>query len=288
MWRGAISFGLVTIGVRLYTATEEHDVAFHQVHREDGGRIKYKRTCSVCGEEVAFQDIAKGRELEDGRMVILDKEDFEKLPVKSDHAIEVLEFVAAEDVDPIYFQKSYYLEPDKSATRPYVLLRTVLENEERLALVKITIRQRESLAILRAREDILVLHTMMWPDEIRKPDFGFLDEDVEVRQQELKMAGSLVESMAGDFEPEQYSDDYTVALEKMVEAKAEGAELPELEEEAEEGDVIDLMTALERSVDAAKKGRSSSSAKSSSKSSSSSTKKKTPAKKTASKTSKSA
>jgi DNA end-binding protein Ku len=284
MWRGAISFGLVTIGVRLYTATEEHDVAFHQVHREDGGRIKYKRTCSVCGEEVAFQDIAKGRELEDGRMVIVDKEDFEKLPVKTDHAIEVMEFVAAEDVDPIYFQKSYYLEPDKSATRPYVLLRTVLENEERLALVKITIRQRETLAILRAREDILVLHTMMWPDEIRKPDFGFLDEDVEVRQQELKMAGSLVESMAGDFEPEQYSDDYTVALEKMVEAKAEGAELPELEEEAEEGDVIDLMTALERSVEAAKKGRSSSSSKSSSKSSSSSTKKKTPAKKTASKT----
>jgi DNA end-binding protein Ku len=285
MWRGAISFGLVTIGVRLYTATEEHDVAFHQVHREDGGRIKYKRTCSVCGEEVAFQDIAKGRELEDGRMVILDKEDFERLPVKTDHAIEVMEFVAAEDVDPIYFQKSYYLEPDKSATRPYVLLRTVLENEERLALVKITIRQRETLAILRAREDILVLHTMMWPDEIRKPDFAFLDEDVEVRQQELKMAGSLVESMAGDFEPGQYSDDYTVALEKMVEAKAEGAELPEIEEEAEEGDVIDLMTALERSVEAAKKGRSSSSSKSSSKSSSSSTtKKKTPAKKTASKT----
>lgn len=286
MWRGAISFGLVTIGVRLYTATEEHDVAFHQVHREDGGRIKYKRVCSVCNEEVAFADIAKGRELEDGRMVILDKEDFEKLPVKTDHAIEVLEFVAAEDVDPIYFQKSYYLEPDKSATRPYVLLRTVLENEERLALVKITIRQRETLAILRAREDILVLHTMMWPDEIRKPDFAFLDEDVEVRQQELKMAGSLVESMAGDFEPDQYGDDYTAALEKMVEAKAEGAELPEVEEEAEEGDVIDLMTALERSVDAAKKGRSGSS--SSSKSSSGGAKKKTPAKKSASKSSKSA
>ncbi|TDP92160.1 DNA end-binding protein Ku [Labedaea rhizosphaerae] len=285
MWRGAISFGLVTIGVRLYTATEEHDVAFHQVHREDGGRIKYKRVCSVCGEEVAYQDIAKGRELEDGRMVILDKEDFEHLPVKTDHAIEVMEFVAAEDVDPIFFQKSYYLEPDKSAVRPYVLLRTVLENEERLALVKITIRQRETLAILRAREDILVLHTMMWPDEIRKPDFGFLDEDVEVRQQELKMAGSLVESMAGDFEPDQYTDDYTVALEKMVEAKAEGAELPEVEEEAEEGDVIDLMTALERSVEAAKKGRSSSG--STKKSSSSGTKKtasksttrKTPAKK---------
>src|ERR1044072_6526744 len=156
MWRGAISFGLVTIGVRLYTATEEHDVAFHQVHREDGGRIKYKRVCSVCGEEVAYQDIAKGRELEDGRMVILDKEDFEKLPVKTDHAIEVLWFVAAEDVDPTYFPKCYFREPDKSAARPYVLLRTVLENEERLALVKITIRQREPLAIPRARGDILV------------------------------------------------------------------------------------------------------------------------------------
>ncbi|MER5267702.1 Ku protein [Actinosynnema sp. NPDC002837] len=255
VWRGAISFGLVTIGVRLYTATEEHDVRFHQVHREDGGRIRYKRVCQVCGEEVPYADIAKGYELDDGRVVVMDAEDFDKLPVNTDRAIEVLEFVPVEEVDPIYFQKSYYLEPDKAATRPYVLLRTALERSGQLAVVKIAIRQRETLALLRARDDLLVMHTMLWPDEVRKPDFEFLDADVEVRPQELKMASSLVESMAGSFDPGEFSDDYTVAMQKVIEAKAEGAELPERPEVEEAGEVIDLMTALERSVEQAKSAR---------------------------------
>ncbi|QQQ79754.1 Ku protein [Saccharothrix sp. 6-C] len=255
VWRGAISFGLVTIGVRLYTATEEHDFRFHQVHREDGGRIRYKRVCQVCGEEVAYADIAKGYELDDGRVVVMDAEDFDKLPVNTDHAIDVLEFVPVEEVDPIYFQKSYYLEPDKAATRPYVLLRTALERSGQLAVVKITIRQRETLAMLRARDDLLVMHTMLWPDEVRKPDFEFLDSDVEVRPQELKMASSLVESMAGSFDPGDFSDDYTVAMQKVIEAKAEGAELPDRPEVEEAGEVIDLMTALERSVEQAKSAR---------------------------------
>ncbi|MEV8442588.1 Ku protein [Actinosynnema sp. NPDC051121] len=260
VWRGAISFGLVTIGVRLYTATEEHDFRFHQVHREDGGRIRYKRVCQVCGEEVAYADIAKGYELDDGRVVVLDAEDFDKLPINTDHAIDVVEFVPVEDVDPIYFQKSYYLEPDKAATRPYVLLRTALERSGQLAVVKITIRQRETLALLRAREDLLVMHTMLWPDEVRKPDFEFLGSDVEVRPQELKMASSLVESMAGSFDPGDFSDDYTEAMQKVIEAKAGGAELPERPEVEEAGEVIDLMTALERSVEQAKSARGGKSA----------------------------
>lgn len=255
VWRGAISFGLVTIGVRLYTATEEHDFRFHQVHREDGGRIRYKRVCQVCGEEVAYADIAKGYELDDGRVVVMDSEDFDKLPINTDHAIDVLEFVPAEEIDPIYFQKSYYLEPDKAATRPYVLLRTALERSGQLAVVKITIRQRETLAMLRAREDLLVMHTMLWPDEVRKPEFDFLDSDVEVRPQELKMASSLVESMAGSFDPGDFTDDYTDAMQKLIEAKAEGAELPEQPEAEETGEVIDLMTALERSVEQARSAR---------------------------------
>jgi DNA end-binding protein Ku len=260
VWRGAISFGLVTIGVRLYTATEEHDFRFHQVHREDGGRIRYKRVCQVCGEEVAYADIAKGYELDDGRVVVMDSEDFDKLPINTDHAIDVLEFVPVDEVDPIYFQKSYYLEPDKAATRPYVLLRTALERSGQLAVVKITIRQRETLALLRAREDLLVMHTMLWPDEVRKPDFEFLGSDVDVRPQELKMASSLVESMAGSFDPADFSDDYTVAMRKLIEAKAEGAELPEQPEAEEAGEVIDLMTALERSVEQAKTARGGKSA----------------------------
>jgi len=255
VWRGAISFGLVTIAVRLYTAVEEHDFRFNQVHREDGGRIKYKRVCSVCGNEVEYGDITKGYELDDGRMVIMENEDFEKLPVKTDKSIDVLEFVPAEEIDPIFFQKTYYLEPDKAAARPYVLLRDALVKTGQLAVVKITIRQKETLATIRARDDVLVMHTMLWPDEIRKAEFDFLDQNVEVRPQELKMATSLVESMAGDFDPDTFTDDYRDALEKVIAAKAEGAELPEQPEAEEKGDVIDLMTALERSVEKAKAGR---------------------------------
>lgn len=255
VWRGAISFGLVTIGVRLYAAAEEHDFRFHQVHREDGGRIRYKRVCQVCGEEVPFADIAKGYELDDGRMVVMDSDDFEKLPINTDHAIDVLEFVPVEEIDPIYFQKSYYLEPDKAAARPYVLLRTALEQSGQLAVVKITIRQRETLAMLRARDDVLVMHTMLWPDEVRRPAFEFLDSPVEVRPQELRMASSLVESMAGSFDPDDFTDDYTVALQRLIEAKAEGVDLPDRPEAEESGEVIDLMTALERSVEQARSAR---------------------------------
>ncbi|TCO48859.1 Ku protein [Actinocrispum wychmicini] len=249
VWRGAISFGLVTIAVRMFGSTEEHDFRFHQVHPEDGGRIRYKRVCEVCGNEIDYRDIAKGYELEDGRVVILTDEDFAKLPVSTDKNIEVLEFVPADEVDPIYFQKTYYLEPDKTAGRPYVLLRQALEDTDRLAVVRITIRQRESLAILRAREDVLVLHTIFWPDEIRKPDFSFLEQNLEVRSQELKMATSLIDNMAGSFKPEVFTDDYRDAMAELVAAKADGADLPERPEEEEQGDVIDLMTALERSVE---------------------------------------
>jgi len=255
IWKGAISFGLVTIPVKLYSAVEEHDFRFNQVHREDGGRIKYKRVCSVCGNEVEYSDITKGYELDDGRMVIMENEDFEKLPVKTDKSIDVLEFVPAEEIDPIFFQKTYYLEPDKAAARPYVLLRDALVKTGQLAVVKITIRQKETLATIRARDDVLVMHTMLWPDEIRKAEFDFLGQNVEVRPQELKMATSLVESMAGDFDPDTFTDDYRDALEKVIAAKAEGAELPEQPEVEDKGNVIDLMTALERSVEKAKAGR---------------------------------
>jgi DNA end-binding protein Ku len=252
VWRGAISFGLVTIPVRMFGANEEHDFRFHQVHPEDGGRIRYKRVCEVCGNEVEYRDIGKGYELDDGRVVILEDADFDSLPVSTDKSIQVLEFVPAEQVDPIFFQKTYYLEPDKTAGRPYVLLRQALEDTDRLAVVKITIRQRESLAILRARDDVLVLHTIFWPDEIRKPDFGFLDQDLEVRPQELKMATSLIDNMAGSFSPQQFTDDYREAMAELIEAKAAGAELPERPEAEETDDVIDLMTALQRSVEQTK------------------------------------
>jgi DNA end-binding protein Ku len=253
IWKGAVSFGLVSIAVKLYSATEDHDIRFHQVHKTDGGRVKYKRVCSVDGEEVEYNDIGKGFELPDGQLVVLTDEDFDQLPLGTTHEIEVLQFVDQEQIDPIHFEKTYYLEPDGVATRPYVLLRTALENAGQVAITKIAIRQRESLAALRVREGVLVLHTMRWPDEIRRPGFGFLDEDVPVRPQELAMAESLISTMAGDFDPSAFTDDYREAMQALLEAKQSGGEVRPSPESADDGGgaVVDLMSALRRSVERA-------------------------------------
>jgi DNA end-binding protein Ku len=256
IWKGAVSFGLVSIPVKLYTATEEKDVSFHQVHRDDGGRIRYKRVCQIDGEEVAYSDIAKGYELPSGETVVITDEDLADLPLSTSRVVDVLSFVPLEQVDPIYFAKSYYLEPDKTATKPYVLLRDALEQADSVALVKVAIRTKETLATLRVREGVLVLETMVWPDEVREPDFAFLDDDVQVRPQELAMAQSLIESMSADFDPGQYHDDYREALQQVIEAKVEGREVVEQPvEEEQTGSVVDLMAALRASVAAAKKGR---------------------------------
>lgn len=270
MWRGTVSFGLVSINVRMYKATETHDFEFHQVHRDDGGRIRYQRVCELDGEEVPYDEIAKGHELDDGRMVILDDEDLDKLPITTNKAIEVQEFVPADQVDPIFVDRTYYLEPEKSAIRPYELFRRALAESDRVAIVKVALRQRETLALVRPREDLLVLHNMLWPDEIREPDFEFLDERTQVRKQELEMARSLVDSMTGDFDPDAFSDDYVEAMAQLIDAKAEGAELPERPEPVE-AEAVDLMTALQRSVEAAKSSRSKKPTKSSSSTRSSST-----------------
>ncbi|MFL6128587.1 MAG: Ku protein [Mycobacteriales bacterium] len=256
IWKGAVSFGLVSIPVKLYTATEERDVSFHQVHREDGGRIRYKRVCQVDGEEVPYSDIAKGFELPSGETVVITDEDLADLPLSTSRVVDVLSFVPLEQVDPIYFAKSYYLEPDKTATKPYVLLRDALEQADSVALVKVAIRTRETLGTLRVRDGVLVLETMLWPDEVREAEFGFLDDDVQVRPQELAMARSLIESMSADFDPGQYHDDYREALQQVIEAKVEGREVVEQPvQEEETGSVVDLMAALRASVAAAKKGR---------------------------------
>jgi DNA end-binding protein Ku len=255
IWRGAVSFGLVSIGVKLYSATEDKDIRFHQVHAADGGRIKYKRVCSIDGEEVEFSDIAKGYELPDGQVVILTDEDFEQLPLSTRREIEVLEFVDQDEIDPIHFEKTYYLEPDGPAVRPYVLLRDALENAGQVAITKIAIRQRESLAAMRVLDGVLVLHTMRWPDEIRRPDFAFLDEDVTVRPQELQMAEALIGSMSGKFDPTEFTDDYREAMTALLEAKQSGGEVQQVPETADTGGaVVDLMSALRRSVERARGG----------------------------------
>ena len=256
IWKGAVSFGLVSIAVRLYSATEEKDIRFHQVHRDDGGRIKYKRVCSVDGEEVSYDDIAKGFDLGGGEMVILTDEDFAELPLTSSHAIEVLEFVPAEQVDPILYNKAYYLEPETTAAKPYVLLRDALSTADRVAIVKVALRQREQLATLRVRDDVLVLNTMLWPDEIRAAKFDFLDEDVEARPAELAMAGSLIDSMTASFDPSTYTDNYREALQEVIDAKVAGREVVALEEpESAPAAAVDLMAALRASVERARAAR---------------------------------
>jgi DNA end-binding protein Ku len=256
IWKGAVSFGLVSIAVKLYSATEEKDIRFNQVHRTDGGRIKYKRTCSIDGEEVTYDDIAKGYDIGGGEMVILTDEDFAELPLTTSRAIDVLQFVPADEIDPIMFAKAYYLEPEGQAAKPYVLLRDALNDADRVAIVKIAIRQREQLATLRVRDDVLVLNTMLWPDEVRTVDFGFLDDDIETRPAELAMASSLIDSMAGSFKPEEFTDNYREALQEVIDAKVEGREVvaPEETEEAPAA-AVDLMAALKASVERAKKAR---------------------------------
>jgi DNA end-binding protein Ku len=255
IWRGAVSFGLVSIGVKLYSATEDKDIRFHQVHAADGGRVKYKRVCSIDGEEVEYSDIAKGYELPDGQVVILTDEDFEQLPLSTRREIEVLQFVDQDEIDPVHYEKTYYLEPDGPAVRPYVLLRDALENAGRVAITKIAIRQRESLAAMRVLDGVLVLHTMRWPDEIRRPDFGFLDEDISVRPQELQMAEALIGSMSGQFDPGEFTDDYREAITALLEAKQTGGEVQQVPETADTGGaVVDLMSALRRSVERARGG----------------------------------
>src|SRR3989440_9201571 len=256
IWKGAVSFGLVSIGVRLYSATEEKDIRFHQVHVKDGGRIRYKRVCSIDDEEVPYDDIVKGYDVGGGEMVILTDEDFADLPLTTSRAIEVLEFVPADQVDPMLYAKAYYLEPEGSATKPYALLRDALAEVDRVAIVKVALRQREQLATLRVKDNVLVLTTMLWPDEVRTPNFDFLDEDLTVRPQELAMAESLIDSMAADFTPEAYNDNYREALQQVIEAKVEGREVvAPVEEESAPTAAVDLMAALRASVERARAAR---------------------------------
>jgi DNA end-binding protein Ku len=281
IWKGSISFGLVSIGVKLYTATEERDVSFHQVRRTDGSRIRYKRVAEADGEEVAYADIAKGFQLPSGDTVVLTDDDFADLPLPTARVVDVLQFVPVEQIDPIYFAKSYYLEPEKNAVKPYLLLRDALDSSGQAGLVKVAIRNREQLATLRVRDGVIVMETMIWPDEVREPAFAFLDSEVDVRPQERQMAESLVASMSGDFDPSEYTDDYREALQEVIDAKIEGREIVETEEaQPSAGNVVDLMSALKASVEAAKAGRSAAASKSAS---GTSTSARVPAKKTAAK-----
>ena len=256
IWKGSVAFGLVNVPVKVYSATEDHDLKFHQVHAKDNGRIKYQRVCEECGEAVEYRDIAKAYESDTGQTVVITDEDIATLPEERSHEIEVLEFVPAGDIDPLMYDRSYFLEPDGKSSKSYVLLARALSETDRVAIVHFALRNKTRLAALRVKDfskrNVMVVHTLLWPDEIRDPDFPSLDADVEVRAPELKMAGQVVESMADDFHPEQYTDTYQEQLTELVESKLAGGqafatpEAPARLDETE--DVSDLLAKLEASV----------------------------------------
>lgn len=254
IWKGSITFGLVNVPVKLYSATEEHDLQLHQVHDADGGRIRYQRKCEVCGKKVEFAHIDKA--YDDGdQTVVLTGEDLEALPAERSREIEVLEFVPNEQIDPILFERSYYLEPDSKSPKAYVLLRRVLEETERTAIVRISLRQRTRLATMRVRDDVLLVQTIRWSDEVRAAEFDSLGDDVTVGKREMDLARSIVRDLEADFEPEQYVDEYQEQLHKLVEAKLEQGDALDTaatfgETDDDEGaEVIDLLEALQRSVE---------------------------------------
>ncbi len=299
IWKGSISFGLVNVPVKVYSATEDHDIKFHQVHAKDNGRIRYKRVCEVCGEVVEYRDIAKAFESDDGQMVVITDEDIATLPEERSREIEVVEFVPASDLDPLMYDKSYYLEPDGKSSKSYVLLAKTLADTDRVAIVHFALRNKTRLAALRVKDfskrDVMVIHTLLWPDEIRDPDFPVLDKEVDIKPAELKMAGQVVESMTDDFHPERFEDTYQEQLKELVEAKLEGGEAFTTEEAEpkeldETEDVSDLLAKLEASVKARRGGGSPSGdgqakkAPGAAKSATSGSAKKTPAKKAAKKT----
>jgi DNA end-binding protein Ku len=255
IWKGALAFGMVSIPVRLYSATEDRDVSFHQVHDEDAGRVRYQRMCTVCDKEVAYADLAKGFELPSGETVLLTDEDFANLPLPTTKVVELVAFVPADQVDPLALARGYYLEPDPAGRKPYELLRAALERTSRVGLAKIAVRSKESLAVLRPRGDVLALQTMVWPDEVRKAQFDVLDREVAVSEAELKMADTLIEAMSSDFTPEAYQDGYREALLSVIEAKTAGKEFVAPPTSAQPAPAVDLITALQASVEAAKAAR---------------------------------
>ena len=287
LWKGAITFGLVNVPIKLYPATEDHDISLHQVHDADGGRIRYQRRCEICGKVVEYANIDKAY-AEGKTTIVLTDEDLKSLPEERSHEIEVVEFVPSDQIDEIRFDRSYFLEPEKPGTKAYALLRRALEETDRTAIVQFSLRQKTRLGALRSRGKVLMLQSLLWDDEVREADLPNVKEDVKVSPQELKMASSLIDNMSADFAPDKFSDEYQDQLRQLIAAKLEQGDAldtaatfgEEGDEQADRGEVVDLMEALRRSVEQNRAARKSVETKPSAKQA---TAKKAPAKKGAAK-----
>ncbi len=258
MWKGTVSFGLVSIPVRLYVATDSKSVSFHQLCAEHHSRIRYKRWCETGDHEVSYGEIVKGFEVAKDTYVIVEDRDLDNLPLPTAHTIDIQEFVPSDDIDAgLYFKSAYYMEPEDAGKKPYHLLKQALADTNRVAVAKIALRDREHLCSLSAKDGMMLMNTLYWPDEIRSPaELPGLDGEIKVSPKELQMAKSLIESLAEDhFDPTRYQDEYREALMKVVQAKLEGQEQIEAAPSEAAPKVMDLMEALKASVDAARKDR---------------------------------
>jgi DNA end-binding protein Ku len=252
IWNGAITFGLISIPVRLFSAIDEKSISFNQLHTKDNGRIRYKRVCSECGEEVSYEDIVKGYEFEKGQYVVFSPEEIDRIPAGSIKAVDVVNFVDIDEIDPVYYQRPYYLAPEPTGVKAYKLLEQALTETGKVGIAKISLRDKERLATLRVKDGVFVLETMHWPDEIRTPEFEELDKKVDIRKQEKEMAMSLIQNLSDEFKPQEFIDEYRERLEEAIQAKIEGKEIAAAPERAP-AQVADLMEALKASVDATKK-----------------------------------
>lgn len=254
LWKGAITFGLISIPVRLYSAVQEKSLKFHLMHETDGGRVKNERTCSKCGKKVSWDDLVKGYEYSKDHYVTFTDDELEGLDVDSIRAIDVVAFVPLTDIDPIYFNKTYYVAPEIAGLKAYKLLADALQAEGQVGVAKVALRDKEHLATIRQKDGVFVLETMHWPDEIREPEFEELDKKVKIQDSEVKMARQLIQQLSAEFKPEEFADEYRAKLEELVQAKVEGQEVTvAAEPEAEPTKVVDLMEALKASVEEAKK-----------------------------------
>ena len=254
IWKGAISFGLVTIPVGLYSATEDKKASFKQLREGDHSPIRYKRVAETDGKEVEYSDIVRGYEIEKGKYVVFTKEELSNIGKALSGTVDVVQFVDQAEIDPIYFKKSYYLAPEKGGVKAYKILLNSLKAENKVGVAKVAIREREYLSTLRAEDDVLVLETMWWPDEVREPAFETLQEEVEPSKEELKMASMIIENLTATFDPTMWNDASREAVEAMAQAKVEGQEIV-APESPEPTKVVDLLEALKASVEATKEKR---------------------------------
>jgi DNA end-binding protein Ku len=250
IWNGVISFGMVSIPVKLYTATQSKDISFHLLHKECGARLQQLRWCPEHERKVEWGEVVRGYEYAKEQHIVLTEEDFEKLPLPSKQTVELAAFVKAEEIDPVFYEKSYYLEPDAKGIKPFALLMTALKEKQLTGIAKIAVRNKEQLCALRPMDGTLILETLYYPDEIRVEKTEL--PDVKVSEKELDMAYTLIDLLTEDFQPEKYKDEYREALMQVIDAKLEGEEIPELAA-AGPAKVTDIMSALRASVEAAKK-----------------------------------